>query len=98
MTEEVVVHAPEEFGPKNAAGVGVLKPITRKETKISPLVIVGIVSGIITVLVVAVVLRSLEQVSPWVIGAVCSARSARWCSAATRFCGTTNWSRIAACP
>ena len=59
MTEEVVVHAPQEFGPKNAAGVGVLKPIARKDTKMSPLVIVGIVSGIITVLVVAVLLRSL---------------------------------------
>jgi hypothetical protein len=68
VTEEVVVHAPQEFGPKNAAGVGVLKPITRKETKMSPLVIVGIVSGIITVLVVAAVLRSLGQVSPWVLG------------------------------
>ena len=73
VTEEVVVHAPQEFGPKNATGVGVLKPITRKETKMSPLVIVGIVSGIITVLVVAVLLRSLEQVSPWVLG-LCASR------------------------
>jgi hypothetical protein len=65
---EVVVHAPQEFGPKNAAGVGVLKPIARKETKVSPLVVVGILSGIIVVLIVAVVLRGLDQVSVWVKG------------------------------
>ncbi|MHB8861107.1 MAG: zinc ribbon domain-containing protein [Pirellulaceae bacterium] len=68
VTEEVIVHVPEEFGPKNAAGVGVLKPIARKEAKLSPLVIVGIVSGIVMVLVVAMLLRGLEQVSPWVLG------------------------------
>jgi predicted Zn finger-like uncharacterized protein len=67
-TPEVVVHAPQEFGPKNAAGVGVLKPIARKEAKLSPLTIVGILSGIIVVLVVALVLRGLEQVSPWIRG------------------------------
>jgi predicted Zn finger-like uncharacterized protein len=66
--EEVVVHAPEQFGPKNAAGVGVLKPITRKDAKVSPLVVVGIVSGIILVLVVAMLLRGLEDKSPWMLG------------------------------
>ncbi len=66
--EEVVVHAPEEFGPKNAAGVGVLKPISRKETKLSPLMLVGIISGIFTVLVVALLLRGLETIPPWLLG------------------------------
>ncbi|MHB8969684.1 MAG: zinc ribbon domain-containing protein [Pirellulaceae bacterium] len=67
-TAEVVVHAPQEFGPKNAAGVGVLKPIVRKDTKVSPLVVVGILSGIIMVLVVALLLRGLGDISPWVLG------------------------------
>jgi predicted Zn finger-like uncharacterized protein len=67
-TPEVVVHAPEEFGPKNASGVGVLKPIARKEARVSPLAIVGIVAGIILVLVVALVLRALGEVSPWIRG------------------------------
>ena len=49
-TEEVVVQAPQEFGPKNAAGVGTLKPIARKYAKVSPVAIVGIVAGIVTVL------------------------------------------------
>ncbi len=65
---EVVVHAPEEFGPKNAAGVGVLKPIARKEVRISAVAVVGIVSGVILVLAAAWILRSLGQVSPWVKG------------------------------
>lgn len=64
---EVVVHAPQEYGPKNAAGVGVLKPIARKETRVSPLAIMGILSGIMLVLILALVLRGLEQMSPWVL-------------------------------
>ncbi len=68
-TPEVVVHAPEEFGPKNAAGVGVLKPITRQETKVSPLVIVSIIGGVMLVLVLALVLRGLDEKSAWILGA-----------------------------
>jgi hypothetical protein len=67
-TEEVVVHAPQEFGPKTASGVGVLKPISRKYAKVSPVAIVGIVSGIFTVLIVAVVLRGSQPVAPWILG------------------------------
>jgi hypothetical protein len=66
--EEVVVHAPQEFGPKNAAGVGTLKPITRKFTKVSPVAIVGIIAGIFTVLIIAFVLRNNAPVSPWILG------------------------------
>ena len=50
------------------AGVGVLKPITRKEIDISPLVIVGILAGIILVLVVALLLRGMAEIPPWVLG------------------------------
>ncbi len=67
-TEEVVVHAPQEFGPKNASGVGVLKPIARKYAKVSPVAIVGILAGIVTVLIIAIVLRNNTPVSPWILG------------------------------
>lgn len=66
-TEEVIVHAPEEFGPKNAAGVGVLKPIARRETSVSLVVVVGVLSGIILVLVAALMLRGLETIAPWIL-------------------------------
>jgi hypothetical protein len=36
LEEQVVIHAPEDFGPKNAEGRSVLRPIERRETKISP--------------------------------------------------------------
>lgn len=56
-SEEVVVHAPDNFGPKNAAGEAVLKPIERTETQVTPVMIAGIVGGIVMVLAVAFVLR-----------------------------------------
>jgi len=66
--DEIIVHAPEEYGPKNAAGVGVLKPISRKETKISPLLLVGMISGVFMVLIVALLLRGLDSIPPWILG------------------------------
>lgn len=66
--DEVIVHAPEEFGPKNAAGVGVLKPISRKETKVSPLLLVSILSGTFMVMIVALLLRGLKPIPPWLLG------------------------------
>jgi hypothetical protein len=41
---EVVIHAPETSGPTDATGRPVLKPLARKETKLSPLMI-GIIVG-----------------------------------------------------
>jgi hypothetical protein len=52
-SEEVVIHAPDEFGPKNAEGRAVLKPFERKHIKQSPAVIVGIVAAVLAVIVVA---------------------------------------------
>lgn len=66
--EEVVVHAPQEYGPKDASGVAVLKPISREETKVTPIMVVGVISGIFIVLIAALLLRSLEQVPAWVLG------------------------------
>jgi hypothetical protein len=66
--EEVIVHAPQEFGPKNAKGVGVLKPIFRQEAQVSPLAIVGIAGGIVLVVVSAFLFRTLDEQSPWLLG------------------------------
>ena len=55
-SEEVVVHTPEEFGPKNTEGQAVLKPIERAETNITPLAIVVVCGSVVLVLVVAFLL------------------------------------------
>lgn len=68
-SDEVVVHAPEQFGPKDSAGRAVLKPIFRQETRFSVVTAVAIGVSIITVLVVALLLRSYEgQVPTWILG------------------------------
>ncbi len=54
--DEVVIHAPE-FGPKDAAGRSVLKPIEREETQLTPVMIVGIIGGVVGTLILALVLR-----------------------------------------
>lgn len=56
--EEVVVHAPEEFGPKDTKGRAVLKPISRKETKVSPRLTALILGAIVVVLGLAWMFRS----------------------------------------
>ncbi len=68
--EEVVIHAPEEFGPKDAKGRAVLKPIFRTETRFSWWT-TGIVVGVaLVVLITALMLRSPEKrVSMWILGA-----------------------------
>ena len=59
-SEEVVVHAPENFdtGGRDTEGKLVLKPIERSETKLSMVSIVGIVAAIVAVLAIAWLLRS----------------------------------------
>ena len=60
-SEEVVVHAPEEFGPKDAKGVGVLKPIARKETRFSTTAAILIGTGVLVVLGLAFAMRGVEK-------------------------------------
>src|SRR5437588_12397103 len=55
--DEVVIHAPEVTGPKDSTGVAVLKPISRKEVRLTTTQIIAIVGSIVVVLIVAVVLR-----------------------------------------
>jgi hypothetical protein len=57
LTEQVVIHEPESFGPKDASGRAVLKPIFREEVRLTTPVIVGIVMSIVVVLFAGLVLR-----------------------------------------
>ncbi len=70
LTEQVVVHAPEVHGPKGKSGQPVLKPITRTETRFSP-----IMAGVVGVCVLvalggAVALRSYKGDVSWQVLAV----------------------------
>lgn len=69
-SEEVVVHAPEDFGPKNSVGQAVFKPIKRTETKFTPLM-GGIIGGsVLLALILALILRGAEGGPPAVILAI----------------------------
>jgi len=56
-SEQVVIHAPEEFGPKGASGQAVFKPIARTDLKLGTPQIAAIVGSVLVVLGAAVVLR-----------------------------------------
>src|SRR5262245_28204558 len=56
-SQEVVIHAPEVSGPVDSTGEAVLKPIVRKEVRLTTPVIVGIVGAVAIVLLLALVLR-----------------------------------------
>jgi hypothetical protein len=60
-TEEVKVHVPEQFasGGKDTKGRAVLKPIARVETKVQPVVAVGIVGAVLVTLGLAFVLGKM---------------------------------------
>ena len=67
--DEVVVHAPEGFGPKDSQGRAVLKPIFRQETTFSPGIGVAIGGASLLVLLIAVFLRSYGgDVPMWLLG------------------------------
>jgi hypothetical protein len=68
-SEEVVVHAPE-FGPKDAKGQAVLKPIARSDARFSVPVAVSIGVSIAVILAAAVILRVTYdgKVPPWILG------------------------------
>lgn len=59
--EEVVVHAPESFGPKDAKGRAVLKPIFREEAKLTPVTIAGIAGAVLVIFILAFVVRFSTQ-------------------------------------
>lgn len=72
--EEVVIHAPDNYGPKDAAGQSVLKPIQREEFSLSQLQITIAIASVVATLAGAFVLRMGNTgadpggVSPVVLG------------------------------
>ena len=64
--DEVVVHAPEQFGPKGTSGQAVLKPIEREEVKFSKVAIATTIALAILIPLIAVALRfsGLLETSP----------------------------------
>lgn len=55
--EEVIIHAPEESGPKTATGQTVLKPISRTEAKWNPMLAAVVAISVVFVVVMAFILR-----------------------------------------
>ncbi len=67
--EEVVVHAPENFGPKDAKGQAVLKPIAREDAKFSAVMAVGVGLGAILIVLIGLAVRwSVEDKSQFPMG------------------------------
>jgi hypothetical protein len=64
LKDQVVIHTPEAEGPKDSKGQLVLKPLARRETRLSAVQIVGILGGVIVVLLVALFLRIMYGKSP----------------------------------
>jgi len=61
LEEQVVVHAPESYGPKGVDGTATLKPIARKEAKASIALVVGLVAAALIVVAAAFALgRTFE--------------------------------------
>jgi hypothetical protein len=59
--DEVVVHAPDAYGPKDSEGKSVLRPLARDETKFSWVFAIGISVAVITAFIIAAVLRGMEE-------------------------------------
>jgi hypothetical protein len=57
LTEQVVIHAPEDYGPKTTTGQAVFKPITRTEVNLQLPQIAAIVGSVLVVLIGAIILR-----------------------------------------
>src|SRR5688572_10579113 len=66
--EEVIIHAPEhsEAGAVGAGGRHALKTYRRTDTKFQPLIFTGVIGFVLVALLIALVLRSVEQTDTWV--------------------------------
>jgi hypothetical protein len=73
-SEEVLIHAPEEFGPTDTSGRAVLKPLEREETDASPVMIAAMVAAVLVTLLVSFIVGrmyadSLDGMPAWLLGA-----------------------------
>lgn len=62
--DEVVIHAPENLGPKDSSGKAILQPIEREEVEAKPVAVVGIVGAIIVAVLAAIALRFMYPQQP----------------------------------
>jgi hypothetical protein len=70
LDEQVVVHAPEDAGPKDSKGRSLVQPILREETEFSLTMAIGIGTAILASIVVAAILRSYDGDVPYLIRAL----------------------------
>lgn len=61
QSDDVVVHAPDEYGPKDSAGRSVLRPLSRDDAKFSWVTTIGIAVGVVAAFVVALMMRGMES-------------------------------------
>ena len=69
--EEVVIHAPESFGPKDASGRATLKPLEREEFKLTPVMMAVIAGTVLLMFALAFLLgRTAGDTGPsrWLLG------------------------------
>lgn len=68
LEEKVVIHAPEDAGPKDSKGVAVLKPIERKEFTVGKLTWIACGTSILLILGVAIAVRVNGSIpSTWLL-------------------------------
>ncbi len=67
-SQEVVIHAPETSGPKNAKGVAVLKPIKRTEFRVGWMTWSAVIVGALSVIGIAIAVRLSNAPPPiWLL-------------------------------
>ena len=104
-SEQVVVHGPDGFGPKDSTGRSVLKPIFREETKVTGIQIAILVASIVASLGAAIAVRFATETVPLpllIVGAVALAPPLSWAGYAflrnqdlDSYHGLELWGRVA---
>ncbi len=108
--EQVVIHEPESFGPRNETGQAVLKPISRTETRLTAIHIALIVAGTLLFLAGALMIRFMidDKTAPPPVLLVVGALGLGWLMAFTGytflrdpdlggFRGKELWARVGIC-
>ena len=91
LEEEVVVHAPQSFGPKDKTGEGTLKPIFRTETQVPAATWIICISALLVILGSGLWLRDPkggQSIATLAIGAVCVPMPGPAAISRRSYCGT----------
>lgn len=65
-TEEVIVHAPKDDGPKDSKGRSILKPIEREEVRVTKWGILAVAASIVAAIGAAIFLRTMESIPAFI--------------------------------